>query len=138
MIDSMPCPRVLCHDFHSHFGTITSQSQSQCKCNQQCILILLQMTSHQLLLTAKHLPLIGYLYVFTKSKSETAPCLTSWCIWRPHSLTYETLRQLHMFQKVEYGGGLIFKVVLECYKRCSEPFLIYIYGIQCDFMPKSC
>ena len=23
-------------------------------------------------------------------------------------------------------------------KRCSEPFLIYIYGIQCDFMPKSC
>ena len=23
-------------------------------------------------------------------------------------------------------------------KRCSEPFLIYIYGIQCDFMPKNC
>ena len=23
-------------------------------------------------------------------------------------------------------------------KRCFEPFLIYIYGIQCDFMPKSC
>ena len=23
-------------------------------------------------------------------------------------------------------------------KRCSEPFVIYIYGIQCDFMPKSC
>ena len=23
-------------------------------------------------------------------------------------------------------------------KRGSEPFLIYIYGIQCDFMPKSC
>ena len=32
----------------------------------------------------------------------------------------------------------IFKVVLECWKRCSEPFLIYIDGIQCDFMPKSC
>ena len=39
MIDSMPCPRVLCHDFHSHFDTITSHSQSQCKCNPQCILI---------------------------------------------------------------------------------------------------
>merc|ERR1712211_188635 len=23
-------------------------------------------------------------------------------------------------------------------KRCSEHFLIYIYGIQCGFMPKSC
>ena len=43
-----------------------------------------------------------------------------------------------MFQKVEYGWGPIFKVVLECLKRSSEPFLIYIYGIQCDFMPKSC
>ena len=47
-------------------------------------------------------------------------------------------RQLQMFQKVEYGREPIFKVVLECQKRCSEPFLIYIYGIQCDFMPKSC
>ena len=35
------------------------------------------------------------------------------------------------------GGGPIFKVVLECSKRCSEPFLFYIYDIQCDFMPKS-
>ena len=33
------------------------------------------------------------------------------------------MRQLQMFQKVEYGGGPIFKVVLECQKRCSEPFL---------------
>ena len=41
-----------------------------------------------------------------------------------------------LFQKVEYGLGLIFKVVLEYLKRCSEPFLIYIYGTQCDFMPK--
>ena len=23
-------------------------------------------------------------------------------------------------------------------KRCSEPFLTYIYAIECDFMPKSC
>ena len=38
-----------------------------------------------------------------------------------------------MFQKVEYGGGPTFKVFLECYKRCSEPFLIYIYGIQSGF-----
>ena len=26
----------------------------------------------------------------------------------------DDMRQLQMFQKVEYGGGLIFKVVLEC------------------------
>ena len=32
----------------------------------------------------------------------------------------------------------IFKVVLECLKRCYGPFLIYIYGIQCDFMSKVC
>ena len=43
-----------------------------------------------------------------------------------------------MLGKFEYTRGPIFKVVLECLKRCSEPFLIYIYGIQCDFMPKSC
>ena len=43
-----------------------------------------------------------------------------------------------MLGKVESGGGPIFKVFLECLKRCSEPFLIDIYGIQCDFMPKSC
>ena len=47
------------------------------------------------------------------------------------------MRQLQMFQKVEYGEGPIYKVVLEC-KKCSEPFLIYIYDIQCDFMQKSC
>ena len=35
-----------------------------------------------------------------------------------------------MFQKVEYGGG---QMVLEC----SEPFLIYIFGIRFDFMPKT-
>ena len=35
-----------------------------------------------------------------------------------------------MLGKVESGGGPIFKVVLECQKRCSEHFLIYIYGIQ--------
>ena len=40
--------------------------------------------------------------------------------------------------ELEYGWGPTFKVVLECLKRISEPFLIYIYGIQCDFMPKSC
>ena len=48
------------------------------------------------------------------------------------------MRPLQIAQKVKYGGGPIFKVVLECRKRCSEPFLIYIYGIQCGFMPKSC
>ena len=48
------------------------------------------------------------------------------------------MRQWHMFQRGEYGGGPIFKVVLEYKKRCYEPFLIYIFGIQCDFMPKSC
>ena len=48
------------------------------------------------------------------------------------------MTQFQMFQKVESGGGPIFKVVLECLKRSSEPFLIYIYCIQCDFMPKSC
>ena len=48
------------------------------------------------------------------------------------------MRQFQMFQKIEYGGGPIFKVVLECKKRYSEPFLIYIYGIQCDFMQESC
>ena len=41
-----------------------------------------------------------------------------------------------MLGKVESGGGPIFKVVLECQKRCSEPFYIYIYGIQRDFMQK--
>ena len=48
------------------------------------------------------------------------------------------MSQLLLLGKFEYGGGPIFKVVLECQKRCSEPFLISIYGIQCDFMPKSC
>ena len=48
------------------------------------------------------------------------------------------MSQLLLLGKFEYTGGPIFKVVLECKKRCSEPFLIYIYGIQCDFMPKSC
>ena len=48
------------------------------------------------------------------------------------------MRQLLLFQKVESDGGPFFKVVLDYWKRCSEPFLIYIYGIQCDFMPKSC
>ena len=41
-------------------------------------------------------------------------------------------------ETVESGGGPIFKVFLALLKRCSEPFLIYIYGIQCDFMQKSC
>ena len=45
-----------------------------------------------------------------------------------NSLLYTS--QLLLLGKVEYGGGPIFKVVLECYKRCSEPFLIFIYGIQ--------
>ena len=44
------------------------------------------------------------------------------------------MRQLQMFQKVEYGGGPIFKVALECKKRCYEPFLIYTFGIQYDFI----
>ena len=43
-----------------------------------------------------------------------------------------------LFQRIESDGGPFLKVVLECWKRCSEPFLIYIYGIQCDFIPKSC
>ena len=46
------------------------------------------------------------------------------------------MSHLLVLGKVEYGGGPIFKVVLECKKRCSEPSLIYIYGIQCDFIPK--
>ena len=36
--------------------------------------------------------------------AQTVACMPS----------YETLRQLQMFQKVEFGGGPIFKVVLEC------------------------
>ena len=52
--------------------------------------------------------------------------------------TMQNMTHSQMFQKVEYGWGQIFKVALECLKRSSEPFLIYIYGIQCDFMPKSC
>ena len=64
-------------------------------------------------------------------------------IWGVISNTLPLWKKLHtshsqMLGKVESGGGPIFKVVLECLKRCSEPFLIYIYGIQCDFMPKSC
>ena len=46
------------------------------------------------------------------------------------------MSQLLLLGKLEYGWGPIFKVVLECLKRSSEPFLIYIYGTQCDFMPK--
>ena len=52
----------------------------------------------------------------------------------PHSV----MTQLLLLGKFEYGWGPIFKVVLECWKRCSEPFLINIYSIQCDFMPKRC
>ena len=33
--------------------------------------------------------------------------IEQWQVW-PH------MRHLQMFQKVEYGGGPIFKVVLEC------------------------
>ena len=33
------------------------------------------------------------------------------------------MRQLQMFQKVEYGGGPIFKVVLECTKGVLNLFL---------------
>ena len=47
------------------------------------------------------------------------------------------MTRLLLFQKVESNGGLIFKVDLECQKRCYEHFLIYIYGIQCDFMQRS-
>ena len=56
------------------------------------------------------------------------------CVDKKENIKHSKLRQLQVFQKVEYGGGPIFKVVLQC----SKPFLIYIYGIQCDFMPKSC
>ena len=49
-------------------------------------------------------------------------------------LWYMTRSQ--MLKKVESNGWPIFKVVLECQKGCSEPFYIYIYGIQRDFMPK--
>ena len=65
-------------------------------------------------------------------------------VWRYElHIWYENVRKAYMSQllllgKVENGGGPILKVVRECWKRCSEPFLIYIYGIQCDFMPKSC
>ena len=61
-------------------------------------------------------------------------------IWVNMSILHSGCCTSHsqMLGKVESGGGPIFKVVLECQKRCSEPFLIYIYGIQCDFMPKSC
>ena len=48
------------------------------------------------------------------------------------------MRQLLLFQKVESDGGTFYKVVIEYQKRCSETFLIYLYGIQCDFMQKSC
>ena len=48
------------------------------------------------------------------------------------------MRQWHMFQRGAYGGGPIFKVVLEYKERCYEPFLIYIFGILFDFMQKSC
>ena len=59
-------------------------------------------------------------------------CGTVEAIWKQY------MSHSQMLGEFEYGGGPIFKVVLECKKRCSEPFLIYIYGIQCDFMPKSC
>ena len=39
------------------------------------------------------------------------------------------MRQLQMFQKVEYGGGANFQSCSGVLKRCSEPFLINIYGI---------
>ena len=59
------------------------------------------------------------------------------------SRSITSLYNLHMTRsqmllKVESNGGPILKVVLECEKSCSEPFLIYIYGIQCNFMQKSC
>ena len=46
------------------------------------------------------------------------------------------MTRLLLFQKVESNGGPIFKVDLECQKKSYEHFLIYIYGIQCDFMQK--
>ena len=35
------------------------------------------------------------------------------------------MKQLQMFQKIEFGGGPIFKVV-RVLKSCSEPFLNYL------------
>ena len=42
---------------------------------------------------------------------------------RGNTHTQQHMSQLLLLGKFEYGGGSIFKVVLECYKRCSEPFL---------------
>ena len=36
------------------------------------------------------------------------------CGDKKENIKHSKLRQLQMFQKVEYGGGPIFKVVLEC------------------------
>ena len=55
------------------------------------------------------------------------------CILMIH---YIYMTHSQMFQKVESGWGPIFKVVLECLKRSTEPFHIYIYGIQFDFCQK--
>ena len=84
-------------------------------------------------ITGKHLPinLLSSWFVFSYYTFYLL-ILMSW------QIIIQDMSDSRMFQRVESGLGPIFKVVLECLKRCSEPFLIYIYGIQCDFMPKSC
>ena len=48
------------------------------------------------------------------------------CLNLRHGLKKLSVVPLAMFQS---GSRVL--------KRCSESFLIYIYGIQCDFMQKS-
>ena len=43
------------------------------------------------------------------------------------------MRQLQMFQKVEYGGGPIFKVVLECYLALTCTNLHYL-ALSCTIL----
>ena len=45
---------------------------------------------------------------------ETKAGRIQWVCTLHNTLSNVDMRQLQMFQKVEYGGGPIFKVVLEC------------------------
>ena len=59
--------------------------------------------------------------------------ILNWIIFRPNSMKkwiFKTYRTGLLRADFQSGSRVL--------KRCSEPFLIYIYGIQCDFMPKSC
>ena len=63
------------------------------------------------------------------SVSSFRKCCNSTC---QNNLFFRILPKTNsqMLRRVYCNWGPIFKVVLECWKGCSKPFLIYIYGKQ--------